>query len=176
MNKKIVTAFLIATSLAASAQAVIIGLDAGYLLDSEEEYVSARLGVELRAAGPYSHQVEIEVGFSQAEESGAKGDLLPATLNYRFAVRGPQRVGFHLGLGAGVARTRIDGVSTGGPVRFSDTSLVAQGFGGLTFQVSPTATLSLGARYLWIDDADFGFGSVEVGDDVAITAGLSFKF
>ena len=174
--KKILTALLIATGLAASAQAVIIGADAGYLFDSEEEYLSARLGFELKANGPASHQLELEVGYTDEEEGALKADLLPVTLNYRFHTTGTGKFGYFAGLGAGFARASIDGVSIFGPVRLRDTSFAAQGFAGVTYQVGPSTTLNLGAKYIWVDDMTFVGSTVEVGDDVAIQAGFTFKF
>ncbi len=175
--KKLLTALFIITGLAASAQAVIIvGADAGYLLDSEEEYLSARLGFEFKATEKASHQLELEVGYTEAEEAGLEADLLPVTLNYRLQAAGNGGFGYYAGVGAGFARTSIDGVSIFGPVRLRDTSFAAQGFAGVTYQVGPSTTLSLGAKYIWVDDADFAGTTVEVGDDVALQAGFSFRF
>lgn len=175
--KKLLTALFIITGLAASAQAVIfVGADAGYLLDSEEEYLSARLGFEFKASETASHQLELEVGYSAAKEFGLEADLLPVTLNYRLQLPGSGKFGYFVGAGAGFARTTIDGVSTGGPVRLRDTTLALQGFAGLTYQAGPSTTLNLGAKYIWIDDANFAGTTVEVGDDVALQAGFTFRF
>jgi hypothetical protein len=46
----------------------------------------------------------------------------------------------------------------------------------VSYQPSTATTLHLGVKYLWIDDVDLFGSSVEVGDDIAITAGVSFKF
>jgi opacity protein-like surface antigen len=174
--KKLLTALFIITGLAASAQAVIIGADAGYLLDSEEEYFSARVGFEFKATEKASHQLEVEVGYSEAEEAGLEADLLPVTLNYRLAAAGNGKFGYYAGLGAGFARTSIDGVSIIGPVRLRDTTFAAQGFAGVTYQVGPSTTLNLGAKYIWVDDANFAGTTVEVGDEVAVQLGFSFRF
>ncbi len=174
--KKLLTALFITTGLAVSAQAVIIGADAGYLLDNEEEYISARLGFEFKATERASHQLELEIGYSVAKEFGLKADLLPVTLNYRLQIPGSGKLGYFVGAGAGFSRTTIDGVSIIGPVRLRDTTLALQGFAGLTYQAGPSTTLNLGAKYIWIDDANFAGTSVEVGDDVALQAGFSFRF
>ena len=174
--KKLLTALFIITGLAASAQAVIIGADAGYLLDSEEEYISARLGFEFKATEKASHQLELEAGYSAAKEFGLKADLLPVTLNYRLQVPGSGKLGYFAGAGAGFSRTTIDGVSIAGPVRLRDHTLALQAFAGLAYQAGPSTTLNLGAKYIWIDDANFAGSTVEVGDDVALQAGFSFRF
>lgn len=175
--KKILTAsLLLLTALTASAQTVVTGAEAGYLLDSEEAYLSGRVGLELRANGPFSHQLEIEVGYTDKKEFGVKADLLPVTLNYRLVVSGPQRVGWYLGGGAGFARTRMDGVSIGGPIKLRDESFAAQGFAGLTYQAGPSTTLSLGAKYIWIDDVTLAGTRFSVEDDVGLTGGITFRF
>lgn len=175
--KKLLTVLFISTGLTASAQAVLfVGGDAGYLLDSEEEYLSARVGFGFKATEQASHQLEVEIGYSAAKESGLKADLLPVTLNYRLQLPGSGKLGYFVGAGAGFARTTIDGVSIVGPVRLRDTTLALQGFAGLAYQVGPSTTLNLGAKYIWIDDANFAGSTVEVGDDVALQAGFTFRF
>jgi outer membrane protein W len=174
--KKILTLLFIVTGLAASARAVIVGAEAGYLLDSEEEYLSARLGFELKAAGPASHQLELEVGYTDDHAGSFKADLLPVTLNYRLQTASTGKFGYYFGAGAGFARATIDGVSINGPVRLRDHSFAAQAFAGVTYQVGPSTNLSLGAKYIWVDDMEFVGSTVEVGDDVAIQAGFTFKF
>lgn len=175
--KKFLTTLLVLSGLAASAQAaVIIGVDAGYLIDSEEEFVSARVGFELANTNAFSHQLELEVGYTEDKEFGAKADLLPVTVNYRFVAPSSGAWGYFAGIGAGMARARIDGVSIVGPVKLRDEAFAAQAFAGVTYQAGHNVTLSLSAKYLWIDDVNFAGTSVEVGDDVALSAGISFKF
>jgi opacity protein-like surface antigen len=174
--KKILTALFILTTVAGSARAVIIGADAAYLLDSKQEYLSARVGLELKAAGPASHQLELEIGYTDDRDAGLKADLLPVTLNYRLAVAGANKLGYVFGVGAGFARASIDGASIVGPVTLHDTAFAAQTFAGVTYQVGPSTALNLGVKYLWVDDMKFAGTSVEVDDDVAIQAGFSFKF
>lgn len=175
--KKLFITLIALSGLAASAQAaVLVGVDAGYLIDSEEEYLTARIGFEVSHANAYSHQVELEVGYSEADESGLSADLLPITANYRFVATTTERFGYHLGVGAGLARARIDGASIFGPVRLRDEALALQGFAGVNYQLAPAATLTAGVRYLWIDDVTFAGSTFEVGDDVAVSLGLSFRF
>lgn len=174
--KKFLIALFVITGLAASARAVIIGAEAGYLLDSEEEYLSLRAGFELKAAGPASHQLELEIGHTDEHESSLKARLTPVTLNYRLQVAGTGKWGYYVGAGAGFARATIDGVSITGPVRLRDNSFAAQGFAGVTYQAGPSTTLNLGAKYIWVDDMTFTGSTVEIGDDVAIQAGFSFRF
>jgi len=176
--KKLIAILLLTTGLAASAQAaVIIGADAGYLVDSEEEYISARLGYAFKADASLVHQVEVEVGYTNEEDSGAEGEIIPVTLNYRVETVAANRLGFYFGAGAGLAITDVSFAGSGLPTISDDgSSFALQAFAGVNFKVTNSFALHLGAKYLWIDDVELFGTDVEVGDDVAVTAGLSFRF
>jgi len=176
--KKLVSVLLLATGLAASAQAaVVIGADAGYLVDAEDEFISARLGYAFKANASLVHQLEVEVGYSSQEEFGIEGEFIPVTLNYRVETVAANRLGFYFGAGAGFADTEVSFAGSGVPkISDSGTSLALQAFAGISFKATNSVALHLGAKYLWIDDVDLFDTSVEVGDDVAITAGLSVRF
>jgi opacity protein-like surface antigen len=171
----IASLFLLSSGLTASAQ-VLVGAEAGYLLDSEEEFLAGRIGYEVRASDFRSHQVELEIGYTDSGEAGTKADLLPVMANYRLVTTTSNRFGWHVGAGAGFTRARVQGVSTVGPVTLKDNSFSAQAFAGVHWQPGPSTQLTLGARYLWIDDVTFAGTKFKVGDDVAISAGVSFRF
>jgi opacity protein-like surface antigen len=170
--KNIAIIALLATSLATSAHALIVGADVGYLLDSEEEFISARIGHEFKASASLSHQIEAEIGYSSASESGVKASILPITLNYRAETTAAKKLGYYFGGGVGLSITEGSGYG------FSDdsTSFAFQAFTGLSYQASPTVKLHAGVKYLWIDDVSLFGTNIEVGDDVALTVGLSIKF
>jgi opacity protein-like surface antigen len=170
MNK-LVSLALIATSLAVSARALVVGVDAGYLVDAKEEYISARLGHALKTDANLTHHAEIEVGFTRQKESGLKGDFAPVTVNYR-AESKAEKLGYYFGGGIGFARTKVSGLG----VSDSGTSFAAQAFAGLTYNVSATVALHGGVKYIWIDDVELFGVTADVGDDIAISGGISFKF
>ncbi|HEX2861239.1 MAG TPA: hypothetical protein VHN79_06350 [Lacunisphaera sp.] len=174
--KKTLTALLVACGLAGSAHALVLGADIGYLLDSKEAYYTGRFGWELKANETYRHQLEVEVGYTETREAGGRADLVPLTFNYRLAGVTSGNFGYYVGAGAGIGRLSVDGVSTGGSVRLRDTSFAAQGFAGLTYEASPAVIVSVGAKYIWIDDVTLASTTFEVGDDVALSAGISIKF
>lgn len=175
--KKFITTLLVITGFAASAQAVIVGVDAGYLIDSEEEFISARVGFEVAQSNAFSHQLELELGYTDMKEGGAKGEIIPLMANYRFvAPVAESGWSYHVGAGLGAARVSVGGVSTGGPAKLRDETFAVQAFAGVSYQLNATAAVTLGARYLWIDDVKLAGTSFKVGDDVALSAGLSFKF
>ncbi|MFZ5496203.1 MAG: hypothetical protein ACOZE5_12825 [Verrucomicrobiota bacterium] len=174
--KKLILPLFLTSVLAASAQTFVTGADAGYLLEDEEAYYSARFGLVVKANETFSHQLDAEVGYTDSRVAGGDSSILPVTLNYRMQSVTTGNFGYYVGAGAGFARVRADGVSTGGGVRLHDTAFAAQAFTGVTWQVSPATTLSLGAKYLWIDDVKLASTNFEVGDDVALSAGLSIRF
>jgi opacity protein-like surface antigen len=175
--KKLVSLALIATSLAVSAQAFVGGFDVGYLTDAKEEYISGRLGHVFNTDTNLNHQVEVEVGYTSQRESGVKGSFLPVTVNYRAEAKAAETLGYYFGVGAGFARTKVTIPGSGVPtITDSGSSFAVQAFAGLSYSVAPTTTLHLGVKYIRIDDVDLLGTSVDVGDDIALTAGLSFKF
>lgn len=184
--KKILTIALLATGLAVSAQAATTaGFEAGYLTDSKDAYLAARLGYEFKADTSASHQVELELGYTKDSETfaGAGGPvtaalkLMPLTVNYRAVFPGTGKLGYYLGGGIGVCQSRISVSGSGVPsISDSDSSLALQAFVGVNYKVSTNTTLNLGAKYLWFGEATLLGINDDVGDDLAIMAGVSFKF
>jgi hypothetical protein len=175
--KKFISLAILATSLAVSAQAVIVGFDTGYLVEGEDEYLSARVGHSFKTDDSLSHQVELEVGYTSDSEAGAKGSFTPVTINYRAESVAANKLGYYFGAGAGFARTKVRVPGSGVMwIRDDGTSFSAQAFVGLTYQASPSASLHLGAKYIWIDDVDLFGTNIDVGDDVVLSAGVSFRF
>jgi hypothetical protein len=170
--KKFVSLALIAASLAVSARALVVGADAGYLVDSEEEYISGRLGHAFASNDSLVHHVELEVGYSSQKEAGVKGSFLPVTVNYRAQSIAANKLGFYYGVGAGFARTKVSGFG----LSDSGTSFAAQGFVGLSYQVTDNGAFHVGVKYIWIDEVRLLGSSYEIGDDVALSAGFSVKF
>lgn len=170
--KKFISLALLATSLAVSAKALVLGAEVGYLVDAEEEYLAVRLGHVLKVDANLSHQVEVELGFTGQKESGIKADFIPLTANYRIESSSGSKLGYHFGVGAGVAFTDVSGFG----VSDDGSSFAAQAFTGLSYQASETTRLHLGVKYIWIDDVKLFGTKVDVGDDLAVTAGISVRF
>jgi opacity protein-like surface antigen len=98
-------------------------------------------------------------------------------VNYRAETTRAGKLGYYFGAGLGLARTSFSMPGSGvSMISDSASGFALQGFAGVSYQLSTTGTLHLGAKYLWIDDVDMFGSSFEVGDDVALTAGVSFKF
>lgn len=176
MKRILFTLLLAAAVISPAPAAVTVGTDIGYLFDSEEAYYTGRLGFELQTHPAGSHQLEAEVGYTESRVAGGDASLLPVTLNYRFVGEGSGAFGYYVGLGAGFARTRVDGASTNGPVYLSDESFAAQAFAGVEYRLTPLVALTAGLRYLWVDDVKLASTRFEIGDDLAASVGLRFRF
>lgn len=172
MNKLITIAFILAGLVASARAALTSGVEVGYLTDSQDAYYAARFGGELKATTAFSHQLEVEVGYTQETDLGLKLRLTPVTLNYRAETIGEGKVGYYFGLGAGTVRASISGFT----LSDSDNATAFQAFAGVKYKVAPNANFHLGAKYLWFGKADLLGISTRIGDDVAITGGFSIKF
>ena len=183
--KKLLSIVLLASGLATSAQAVLVGVEAGYLTNNKDSYLSARVGYEFRADSAVSHQLAFEIGYTEHRQSivplasslTATTKLTPVTLNYRAEFGGVGKFGYYVGAGIGFARTSTSLPGSGVQnISQSDTNTAVQVFGGVAFEVSSATTLHLGLKYLWLGDTHLSPYTVRTGDDLAITAGASFKF
>ena len=171
--KKYLTLTFIIIAIAVSAKAEIVGgATVGYLNDSKEGYYTARLGYQFKSAGTAAHIVELEVGYSSDSDAGAKISLVPVTLNYRTEIPTSENWGVYLGAGLGQGNVKVRYWAFNG----SDWTFVGQAFAGVSYKISDSAKLTLGARYVSFDNVDFLGSSIEVGDDVSFELGLGFKF
>lgn len=184
MKKSALTIALL-IGLEASAHGVVVGLETGYLTDNQDAYYSARVGYEWKADESISHQVEVEIGYTKHSEPSAFGfsignaetKIQPVTLGYRLALTRTEKLGYYFGAGAGMAWVDLRFPGSGLPwISASDEVLALQGFGGVTYKLTPQTALNLGLKYLWLGDFKDRGISAEVGDDLAVMVGVSFRF
>ena len=184
--KKILTIALISASLAVSASAAAtVGFEAGYLTDSKEAYYATRLGFVLKADTSVSHQLEAEVGYSEQKETiaplgapiTAKFRIVPLTLNYRAEFANSGTLSYYLGGGVGTCRNSIHFSGSGvASISDSDSAMVWQIFSGINCKVADNTSLHLGLKYLWIGNTTLAGVKDNVGDDLAVVAGVSIRF
>jgi len=163
--------------LHAASVSPYVGVGVGYLLDQEEALITIRAGMALPSRSPsdlpdrFSHNLEVEIGYTDLGSSGVDYDLTAAFFNYRGEATGLGWVPyFGAGLGFANADVKVGFFSD------DDTVFAAQAFAGMKYNFTPAASVTLGARYIWIDDVKlFGFTSSST-DDVALEAGFSFRF
>jgi len=170
--KKTIVSILLALGACVSAQAVYTGANVGYLVDSEEAYLSARFGTSLNGSENYVGNVEVEVGYTKESASGVTAKLIPITLNYRGEILGQGKWTPYYGIGAGVAEAKVSGFG----ISVSDTTFTGQVFGGVSYKASDAASITLGARYLYVDEVKLLGTKNNIGDDVSLEAGFSFRF
>ena len=171
--KKLLTLILLSAATTAFAASPYVGASAGYLIDLEEPFFAARIGSEVARANGLVHTMEGEVGIATEKNLGLTAHYIPVMANYRIASEfGAGQVGFYAGAGLGSARIKISGFG----LDYSSWTFAVQAFGGVEYKVTDAYSLTLGARYIWIDDVDAYGSSVDIGDDVAVEVGIRFRF
>lgn len=169
--KKLIT--LIALSIATSAFAAspYVGASAGYLIDGETGFYTARIGTELAQAGGLTHAIEGEFGYTSDKDFGLKLEVIPVMANYRLSGNlGTSAHRFYAGAGAGFSRQKLTGF-----VHDDAWTFAAQAFAGFESSITERTSATLGARYLWLNKytiANVGIGS---SDDVSIEFGIRFR-
>ena len=175
MNKIIAFAgFALAASQLAAG--VYVGASAGYLIDSEEELIAARVGFVLKEAASIQHSLEAEVGLSSDSGYGLEMDIIPVLVNYRATFTVPGPVTPFAGAGVGFSHVQVREEGSSFEIDDGANPLTTQVFGGASFSVAPMVSLHAAARYIWIDDADLFGTSIEVGDDIALELGVTIHF
>lgn len=140
-----------------------------------EYFLAPGLGLELLAAWPFSHDVEVN-GIEAATV-----DHLPPTLSLQYHFNGDGAVSPYVG--AGVNYTLFFSEETRGPIAGTELELDAS-FGlalhaGIDFRMSERLALGVDAR--WIDiDSDVSVNGAEIGtveiDPIAYGAYLRMSF
>jgi len=179
--KKLVISTLAALAVAASASAAYISAGVGYLVDAEEAILTVRGGIPFNVTqteklGALAHNAELEVGYLEQSEIGVKVETLPVYLNYRAEFK---KEGWAPYAGAGLGFARVRGTASGyfGTASATDTSFTFQVFLGTHYNFTESSALQLGARYVWLDEVDFGYGLIAPSsDDLVLEVGYSFRF
>ncbi|WP_197456727.1 outer membrane protein [Cephaloticoccus primus] len=162
-----------------AANSPYVGVSLGYLVDAEESYFTIRAGMELAQQAPadlpnrFSHNLEIELGYIDLSKGPVDFDITPLFLNYRGESHG---LGFVPYFGAGIGFAIVDLADNFYGYSDDDAVFAAQAFAGLKYNFTPAVSASLGARYIWIDDAKIAGLTADLGDDIGIEASFSFRF
>lgn len=148
------------------------GGSVGYLIDNEEEFYTLHLGMKIAESGPTAHSLYLEGAFAEFSNLGLETDIIPVTLNYKFDYALCDK--FSIYAGAGIGAAFVD--TSFGPFDDSSTELAGQIFAGIGYNVCENFQLYSGARWIWVDDSNFGAISVDVGDDVGVELGGRLRF
>ncbi len=174
--KNLIYSLLLIVSATTVVAKPYIGASIGYLIDFEEAVVSGHVGYNLAAGTGATHGIEIEVSGAGSKDDIAKFSFAPIMANYRLALPISDRFDFFGGLGLGLSKVRISGRGFASGLRDSGSAFTAQAFGGLAFNVTPKASLTVGLRHLRIGEAKLLGIKDTVGDDTSVEAGIRIRF
>lgn len=103
--------------------------------------------------------------------------MVPLTLNARFERQFYKGLGGYFGAGIGVAWVDLDAdAGSFGTFRDNDWIFTAQIFAGLQYRLNEQFDVFSGIRWIYLDDADLGGGTLELDDDLLIELGVRFHF
>lgn len=172
MKTNLIATFISLALAPLAAAAPNFGVSAGYLVDSQEEFIAARLGFEVAKGQTLSHQLEFEAGYTADKELGIEARIVPLLINYRATTQLTAATDLSFGVGAGISNIKVSGFG----LRSSDNPFTGQAFVGAGYALSPAVALTGSVRYIKIANASFFNTQVDVGDDVALELGLRFRF
>ncbi|MGB0992504.1 MAG: outer membrane protein [Akkermansiaceae bacterium] len=166
--------------------------------DWDEEMYTLHFGTERKCPGSNcSHAFYLEVGFTEKDDIvniptaspignyvgrvDVEAEIIPITLNYKYECSLTDKLNWYAGVGAGIALVDLDINGTGGNNSFDDTTFYAHIFAGVVYNVSESFEVYVGARYIFMDDADLtGFSAFDDGisldEDVQYELGARFNF
>lgn len=153
----------------------------GYMNESDTPLYTIHVGAETPwRTGQLTTSVYLEAGWANPDESDSVGrveaDVVPLTLNLKFDHAFSERFHGYFGGGIGAAFVNIESDGPFSGLDDEDTVFVGQLFAGLGYDFSPTSEIFGGLRWISFDDANFGLGNAELGDEFVYEAGLRFRF
>lgn len=169
----------------------------GYLIENEEEFYSAHIGIDLpNQLGSWDQAIYLEVGYTEIDGRISNSDtsdsspfgqsllqnspfrveleIIPITLNYKLERQLTQSLNVYVGIGAGVALVDADVSSAVDSGSDDDTVFFAQAFGGVLYNVNPTFELFAGARVIYLDEPEFTIDGASFGTDDLDDYGFDF--
>jgi opacity protein-like surface antigen len=111
-------------------------------------------------------------GFGLLNRLNADINIVPVTLNGMMERNIYGGLGLYVGGGLGYAFTDIDA----GNQSDSDGGFYAQLSAGLNYKFTETFEMFAGARWVYLNDLDFGDSTLELDDGFAWEVGLRFNF
>lgn len=156
-----------------------LGATAGYLPGFEEPYVSLVGGMDLGLQmWGWDSSIFLEIGrIEDGNESeipfGVSGldcdlQIVPVTLNMMLEKGIATKTSVYLGAGAGAVFTEC--IRTTG--RDQDVTFVGQVFGGVNYQVGDRSELSVGLRWIYLQDTE----NYDLRDDLIVETGYRWRF
>jgi len=162
------------------------GASAGYLVDNEEAFYSAHVGVDTPwTVATANVAFFLEVGYTKPEETfnglrqtdiDVETQIIPVTLNVKFEKAIVGNLSGYIGAGAGVAfvDTDVHEDLFNNDASINDEVFAGQVFAGLVYNVTPSFEVFGGARWIYLDDTDALF-AVD-NEDYIVEGGLRYNF
>jgi len=161
------------------------GASAGYLLDNEEAFYSAHVGVDtpwtvagakvaLFLEGAYTKPEETFEGLRQFD-TDVETQIIPVTLNVKFEREIVGNLSGYIGAGAGVAFVDTDSHNElFGDDSINDEVFAGQVFAGVVYNVTPSFEVFGGARWIYLDDSE-ALQAVD-NEDFVFEGGIRYNF
>ena len=161
------------------------GASAGYLVDNDEAFYTAHVGVDtpwtvggatvsLFLEGLYTKPEETFSGLRQTDLD-IETQIIPVTLNVKFEKAIVGNLSGYIGAGAGVAFVDTDvHDDIFGDSSINDEVFAGQIFAGVVYNITPSFEVFGGARWIHLEDSD-ALSAVE-NEDFGFEGGLRYNF
>ena len=161
------------------------GASAGYLVDNEEAFYSAHVGVDTPwTVGGATVSLFLEGLYTKPEDSfdglrqfdvNVETQIIPVTLNVKFERQIVGNLSGYIGAGAGVAFVDTDvHDDIFGDSSINDEVFAGQIFAGVVYNITPSFEVFGGARWIHLEDSD-ALSAVE-NEDFGFEGGLRYNF
>ncbi|MEN9991541.1 MAG: hypothetical protein RLZZ224_1243 [Verrucomicrobiota bacterium] len=114
----------------------------------------------------------VEVGLLESNFGPVDIDVIPFTFNLKAERELFAGINGYISAGAGYAFSRV----SMGPVTMGDGGIYGQGSIGLSYDINENVEIFGGARYLVLDEVDFGIPAADADNNVGYEVGLRYNF
>ena len=131
----------------------------------------------------YDQQAPSSTAYDDYHEHRIKlhAEIIPITLNYKYECTLTGNLNWYVGAGAGIALVDLDASDGHSSSSWDDTTFYAHIFAGILYNVSESFEITLGVRYLIMDDPSLtGLSSldsaVSLDGDAQVAVGARINF
>jgi opacity protein-like surface antigen len=114
----------------------------------------------------------VEAGLLEANYGPIDIDVIPFTFNLKAERELFAGINGYVSAGAGYAFSRV----SMGSMSFGDGGIYGQGSIGLSYDINENVEIFGGARYIVLDEVDFGIPSADADNNVGYEVGLRYNF
>jgi hypothetical protein len=114
----------------------------------------------------------VEAGLLEANYGSVDIDVIPFTFNLKAERELFAGIDGYMSAGAGYAFSRVSQGSTS----FGDGGIYGQGSIGLSYDINENVEIFGGARYIILDEVDFGIPSADADNNIGYEVGLRYNF